>query len=318
MEQITVAICTRDGAGRLPEVLLALGEQRNIAPQSWEILLIDNGSIDATADLFKEFAAQYPHLACRYIYEGEPGTGVARRRALREASGEWVCFVDDDNILDGEYLANARVFSIDRPKLGAFGGRSVARTSGPLPAWFDTLKSGLAVWDGGEATRLLDLAERSFTAGLLVRTAAVRDLLDEKWALKGRTATDKVAGEDLELCLKLRRHGWEIWYVPDLMFTHVLPEGRLALPYVKGLFATFGAIHLSLYPLYFPVRDSAWLRFALITASAIVKAPFFGVRQYIAPGSQRWDMAARAWTYRGALKYWRAGFETVRRTRDCN
>jgi hypothetical protein len=94
--------------------------------------------------------------------------------------------------------------------------------------------------------------------------------------------------------------------------SHTYCQKQLALPYLKDLFGTFGAIHLSLYPLYFPWRNSAWLRYVFILATAILKTPFFLVRQYVAHGPQRWEMAAKAWTYWGTLLHWRAGYERIR------
>ncbi len=174
MIDITVAICTLNGAERLPEVLEALGQQQRIADDAWEILLVDNGSTDATQEVFSRFAARFPNLTCRYVFEGKPGQNFARRRAMSEARGTWLCFVDDDNVLEAHYLANALAFAARKPKLGAFGGRSLARLASPLPGWYEVLKTGLAIWDGGEQTRRLSVAERSFTAGLVARTAILR------------------------------------------------------------------------------------------------------------------------------------------------
>jgi glycosyltransferase involved in cell wall biosynthesis len=115
MVQISVAICGGAGRRRLRALV-----KRNVAPG-----LGDPSSIMAVpARLLtcSRFAARYS-VACRYLYEGEPGTGVARRA---HACRRWWVAVDDDNLLRG-YLAHALAFSMDRPKVGGFGGRSVER-----------------------------------------------------------------------------------------------------------------------------------------------------------------------------------------------
>lgn len=298
----SVVICTYNGAKRLQEVLEAIAHQQGIAYEAWEILLIDNASTDETKNVFEDFAISHAHLTCRYIFEAKPGTGVARIRAFYEATGKWVCFVDDDNILDSKYLVSAHKYICRNSRIGALGGKSTARLSSPPPEWFDAIKSGLAIWDGGDVARQLTVGERCFTAGLIVNTEVAKIVAGEPWTMMGRTKSFPIAGEDLELCLKISRRGWELWYSPELTFEHVIPDNRLSRKYLKELAATFGATHLLLFPVYFPIKNNRLLTMLGIIMSAVVKLPWFMLLSSLSV-RKKWARRNRAWTYLGVIKY---------------
>jgi O-antigen biosynthesis protein len=90
---MTVAVCTRDREQTLDATLASLGKQTY---SNLNIILIDNApSSDATARLV---AARYPHV--QYIHEPRKGLNNARNRAIAEACGEIIAFIDDDAIAD--------------------------------------------------------------------------------------------------------------------------------------------------------------------------------------------------------------------------
>ena len=66
----------------------------------YEVILVDDGSIDETAKRVKEFIADKPNFT--YIYQENSGIGAARNTAINHASGNYITFVDsDDEICDG-------------------------------------------------------------------------------------------------------------------------------------------------------------------------------------------------------------------------
>ena len=62
--------------------------------ESWELLIVDDGSEDDTAEIVGSFAD--PRI--RYIQMEHGGAALARNRALREARGEWIAFLDSDDL----------------------------------------------------------------------------------------------------------------------------------------------------------------------------------------------------------------------------
>ena len=102
----TVAVCTRNGAARLPECLDALSALDYPADRL-ELLVIDNAPVDDSTR--RLVTSGYPSI--RYGVEPAPGLDRARNRALREAGGEIIAFTDDDASPDAGWLeAIARIF----------------------------------------------------------------------------------------------------------------------------------------------------------------------------------------------------------------
>lgn len=100
---ITVAIPTYNGALRLPEVLRSLQRQLKTEAVAWEILIIDNNSSDGTQEVIARYQTNIPHM--RLCRETMQGVGFCRCRALREARGELIAFLDDDNIPDVRWVS---------------------------------------------------------------------------------------------------------------------------------------------------------------------------------------------------------------------
>ncbi|MED1809722.1 CDP-glycerol glycerophosphotransferase family protein [Bacillus subtilis] len=70
--------------------------------KSVEYILIDDGSTDNSPALMKKFAEQQDHV--RIISQTNKGPAAARNRGLVNAKGEYICFVDSDDILPADSL----------------------------------------------------------------------------------------------------------------------------------------------------------------------------------------------------------------------
>jgi len=227
---LTVAICTFNGASRLPATLEALRQQKELAAIEWELLLIDHHSNDQTCALFEQFQKANPEIHSRMLHETSPGARFSACRAYREAAAPWICRVDDDNLLAPDYLRKGFDFATRASRqIGAFGGRSIAKFEGNEPSHLEAFSLGLAIGDCGDVERQLLKLERVFTAGLFVRTEAIRSVLAETWLMNGRSPTCPFGGEDTEMYVKMTRRGWQYWYVPGLSFLHVMPAHRVEL-----------------------------------------------------------------------------------------
>lgn len=96
---VSVVLCTRDGAARLGPTLAHLAAAMDAAMDAamgltCEAVLVDNGSRDATPALLADAARRDPRL--RPVHEPTPGLGRARNRGIAAATGQVVLFTDDD------------------------------------------------------------------------------------------------------------------------------------------------------------------------------------------------------------------------------
>lgn len=115
---LTVAICTKDrpdNVERCLKSLQTLKKPDNLT--DFEILIVDNAPSD---DQTKERVANFPQV--RYVQELKAGLDFARNRAIEEAKGEILAFLDDDVVVDREWLLGLIEAWTENPDAGAFTG----------------------------------------------------------------------------------------------------------------------------------------------------------------------------------------------------
>ncbi len=64
--------------------------------RDFEVIVVDDGSIDGTRQLIKSKYAKLSSI--KYVYQENHGVAVARNTALREAQGEFIAFLDSDDV----------------------------------------------------------------------------------------------------------------------------------------------------------------------------------------------------------------------------
>jgi teichuronic acid biosynthesis glycosyltransferase TuaG len=75
----------------------------------WEMLIVDDGSTDASLALARALAAQDPRIRV-LAQEANAGAAAARNRGIREAAGRFIAFLDADDLWRPEKLARQLAF----------------------------------------------------------------------------------------------------------------------------------------------------------------------------------------------------------------
>ncbi|MBE9126715.1 MULTISPECIES: hormogonium polysaccharide biosynthesis glycosyltransferase HpsE [unclassified Coleofasciculus] len=238
----TVAIPTYNGEARLPEVLERLRSQVGTESIDWEVIVIDNNSTDNTANLVREYQANWSSAyPLKYYLETKQGAGFARQRAVEVAQGELIGFLDDDNIPAPEWVAQAYAFSQNYPQAGAYGSQIHGAFEVEPPESFRPLLPFLAIVERGSEPFRYEPSKKLLppSAGLVVRQQAYLESVPSQLILNGRVQGNMLTAEDLEMLCYIQLKGWEIWYSPAMEIDHKIPKWRLQreylIPFIRGI-----------------------------------------------------------------------------------
>ena len=232
---ISLIICTRNRAAQLGGCLDAVAGLRFSG--SWELVMVDNGSTDATGATIEAFAARVP-FPVRIAHQPVPGLSNARNAGLAVAAGRLIAFTDDDCYADPALLTRT-VAAFARPELGYVSGRILLHDPTDFPATIN------------ESTE-----PRHFPPGRYLPPGAIRgaNLGFRRAALDAIGGFDPLFGsgarfpaEDIDAACRCSLRGWAGAYDPSIVVSH--HHGRKAAD-VHELFQAYdygrGAYHAKL------------------------------------------------------------------------
>lgn len=98
---ISIILPTYNDKAYLPAALNSIASQ---SYSNFELIIIDDGSRDGCEAICREYASKDHRV--RYFRQPNQGASSARNLGLEQAHGEWLCFVDSDDILYHDFLQN--------------------------------------------------------------------------------------------------------------------------------------------------------------------------------------------------------------------
>jgi len=238
--EISVIICTHNPRPQyFARVLEALRGQ-TLPMEQWELLIIDNASREPLTVVTWELS-WHPHA--RIVREDELGLSAARMRGMREAAAELLVFVDDDNILAADYLAESLRIDREWPRLGVWGGSIVPEFEAEPAEYLRDFVGILALreiktpqWGNVSSLRGAD----PWGAGMCVRAIVADEYcrLYTKSAIRvgDRIGHSLLSGGDTEICCVACAIGLGMGLFPTLKLVHLIPKERIDEDYIVRIY----------------------------------------------------------------------------------
>lgn len=194
-----------------------------------EIIVIDNASSDASVSMIKR---DFPSVICIENEKNE-GFSKANNQGLAQASGEYLCLLNSDTIVEPDAFKKLIHFLDEHPSVGMAGPKLLnqdgsfqyaSRRSLPTPQnafvylfGFKKILRGLITREYKRENENPDQESQTEAisgAAMIFRESVYKKIggLDERFFMYG---------EDLDFCKRVADGGFKIWYVPSARIVHI-------------------------------------------------------------------------------------------------
>ena len=237
---ITLIICTYNREKYIGPLLDSIAKN-DYPTTDYEILLVDNNCTDNTREVCEQFAAEHPEITLRYVVETEQGLSAARNKGIEEAQGDIIIYVDDDALVDADYIRIYAEHFATHPETMAAGGPIEPLYETEEPKWMSPYtKALLTAWmNYGDKVR--EYPNGRYPGG---GNAAYRKVVFEKVGLfnteLGRKGSALLASEEKDIFDKMKALGMLVLYLPTPVLHHIIPQAKLEEEYFNRLTLQIG------------------------------------------------------------------------------
>lgn len=196
---VSVIVCSYNGGQTLAACLDSLSE---LNYPDYEVILVDDGSTDDTANI----AAQFPRV--RYIHQSNYGLSHARNTGAAAAKGEVFAYTDSDCMADVDWL----YYLIGTLVSDEYAGAGGPNVTPPAQNW---VQACVAAAPGGPSHVLL--------TDIIAEHIPGCNMAFYRWAFEnigGFDAEYRKAGDDVDFCWRLQQAGCVIAFSPTAIVWH--------------------------------------------------------------------------------------------------
>lgn len=265
---ISVCICTYNRAEMLGDTIASITACHVPDGLKWECLVVDNNSKDHTKSVVEDKINENTDVLIKYISEPQQGLSYARNRAVNEAKGELLLFVDDDVLVDRNWVLE-HWYGFKNYDADIIGGPIEILWEGRRPQWLpDNMLPKLCYLDMGDEYILLAPSDDRclFGANIGFRHSIFQKygLFDVKLGVSGK---GQLVGEELDYQLRVMENNGRVIYIPKAKVQHRVQEWRLKKS--------------SFIKRYYGIGKTQAYMNEAVKASTIFNIPLWSIRSFI-------------------------------------
>jgi glycosyltransferase involved in cell wall biosynthesis len=251
MLRLSFIVSTRNRADVLRRSLESIAASVRQASADCELIIVDNGSTDATPQVARDWAASAP-LSVRVVHEPSPGLANARNAGLEAAQGHVLAFTDDDCRLAPDFVAHLLAHFARDSEPVVRGGRVELGDPADLPFTIRTEVEPAIYTGATHPGGFVHGCNMSLHRAVVARIGR----FDAAFGAGARFRS----AEDTEYVYRAHRAGIRVEYVPDCVVYH--DHGRRRAEDIARLNRAYAEGNGALYAKYFSdrklLRNLAW------------------------------------------------------------
>jgi len=280
----SIIICTYNPDELLLKRCLSAVTNLNGGGFTAEVILVDNNSKEPLIDVnyVQDFIKNTPDS--KLLLVKEQGLSHARIAGIQESEGRWVVFFDDDNEPDAAYLTALDELCEKYPNVVAWGPGNV------FVDFVGGIRNDLEVF-AREAfqerfeSNVTYSNQRTwqscypFGTGLCIQKSYLNAYMalvaQGQFTLSGRKGKQLTSGEDTQMVLFCVSKGVAAGVSHEMKMTHIIPEKRATLDYLKrltyGTGVCYSTVMLEVFPEYIKVLEKHWVKEATFVTRTLKK-----------------------------------------------
>ncbi|MBD0288722.1 MAG: glycosyltransferase family 2 protein, partial [Flavisolibacter sp.] len=238
--KISVIICSYNREDYIIAAIESLYQQ-TLSKDQFEVLVVDNNSIDNTGELVQEYMHTHEGFHLHYLTESRQGASFARNTGAAFAKAPLLCFMDDDAIAEKDFLQRTVIFFENHPDAIGLGGRIIPRYIPAEPGWMSYYVSSLVGnFDYSDSVTVFKPGKYPLESNMVVRKEAFDAIGGFNTELPGVKGTLRIGGEGKDFFLRLQQNGAKIYYDPAIIVHHVVEVKKLTPHYMYRIASGIG------------------------------------------------------------------------------
>ena len=234
---VGIIICTHNRASLLTQTLNTLLKNVNIPENFFSVHIVLNACCDDSETCVNNFKKE-TQLPVEILIELKPGKSQALNHALRKVKKDFYFFLDDDQLLEPDYLQQVYFILCENQNIDILTGFLMPAWDGSEPKWvhnpppYQIPIRPFPEYDQGHCTRELTDNDKLPSGGNIIVNKKVIDKVGRFSTQLGPTGHNLAGGEDHDFIKRALDHGYRILYNPKLRQFHQLEHERMEFAYM--------------------------------------------------------------------------------------